>query len=120
MVETRRSCAEHEDESQRAAKQQKTGQTSLKDMERGDNRPLESQAWLPAPMLNGEPLREDASLRNFNGGIGCHVASTLEEALLLPIDMVELRSIRKNKAFFFFFLISLSLLSFVMLLTFFF
>ena len=68
-------------------------------MERGDNRPLESQAWLPAPMLHGEPLREDASLRNFNGGIGCQVASALGEALLLPTDMAELRSIRKNEVF---------------------
>ena len=68
-------------------------------MERADNRPLESQAWLPTPMLNGEPLREDASLRNFDGGIGCHVASALEEALLLPTDMAELQSIRKNEVF---------------------
>ena len=68
-------------------------------MEKGDNRPLESQAWLLAPMLNGEPLKEDASLRNFNGGVGCHVASALEVALLLTIDMAELRSIRKNEVF---------------------
>ena len=99
MVETGRSCAEHEDESQRAAKQQKTGQTSLRGMERGDNQPLESQAWLLAPMLHGEPLRDDASIRNFNGGIGCHVASALEEALLLLTDMAELRFIKKNEVF---------------------
>ena len=41
-------------------------------------------------------LRDDASLRNFDGGAGCHVASALEKALLLPTDMAELRSIRKN------------------------
>ena len=104
-------------------------------MERADNRPLESQAWLPTPMLNGEPLREDTLLRNFDGGIGCHVASALEEALLLPTDMAELQSIRKNEVFlnlkrylgkydailfFFFFNFFLSLLSFVMLITLFF
>ena len=50
-------------------------------------------------MLNGEPLREDASIRNFNEDIGCHVASSLEEALLLPNDMVELRNLRKNEVF---------------------
>ena len=99
VVETGRSRPDHEDEIQRAAKQQKTGQTSLKGVERGDNQPLESQAWLPTLMLNGEPLKEDASLRNFNGGIGCHVASILEEALLLPTDIVELWSIRKNEVF---------------------
>ena len=68
-------------------------------MEKGDNWPLKSQAWLPAPMLNGEPLREDASLRNFNRGVGCHVALALEVALLLTTDMAELRSIRKNEVF---------------------
>ena len=50
-------------------------------------------------MLNGEPLREDASLRNFNGGIRCHMALALEEALLLPTDMAELRSIKKYEIF---------------------
>ena len=50
-------------------------------------------------MLGGEPLRDDASLKDFNGGIGCHVASAVEEALLLPKDMSELRNIRKNEVF---------------------
>ena len=68
-------------------------------MERRDNQPPEPRAWLPAPMLNGEPLRDDASIRNFNGGIGCHVASALEEVLLLPTNMVELWNIRKNEVF---------------------
>ena len=99
MAEIGKSHVEHEDESQRVAKQQRTGHTLLKGVERGNNWPLESQAWLRALMLNGEPLREDASLRNFNGGIGCYVASTLEEALLLPTNMAELRSIRKNEVF---------------------
>ena len=58
--------------------------------ERGDVQLPEPQAWLPAPMLDGEPLMDDASIRDFNGGIGCHVASVLEETLLLPRDMVEL------------------------------
>ena len=44
-------------------------------------------------------MKDDASLRDFNGGIGCHVASTVEEALLLPKDMTELQSIRKNEVF---------------------
>ena len=42
---------------------------------------------------------DDASMRDFNGGIGCHVASTLEQTLLLPKDMVELRGLRKNEVF---------------------
>ena len=50
-------------------------------------------------MLNGEPPRENASIRSFNMGIGCHVASALEEVLLLPNDMAELRNIRRNEVF---------------------
>ena len=68
-------------------------------MEKADTQPPESQAWLLAPMLGGEPLRDDASLRDFNGGIGCHVASALEETLLLPKDMTELWVLRKNEVF---------------------
>ena len=50
-------------------------------------------------MYSGEPLRDDASLRDFNGGIGCHVASAVEEALLLPKDMTELKNMRKKEVF---------------------
>ena len=50
-------------------------------------------------MLGGEPLINDASIRDYNGGIGCHVASMLEETLLLPRDMVELRGLRRNEVF---------------------
>ena len=44
-------------------------------------------------------MREKAPIRDFCGGKGCHVASALEEALLLPTDMAKLRSIRRNEVF---------------------
>ena len=50
-------------------------------------------------MLSGEPLMDDASIRGFNGGIRCHVASTLEQTLLLSKDMVELRGFRRSEVF---------------------
>ena len=50
-------------------------------------------------MLGGEPLTDDASIIDYNGGIGCHVASVLKETLLLPKDMVELRGLRRNEVF---------------------
>ena len=50
-------------------------------------------------MLGGEPLTDDASIRDYNEGIDCHVASILEETLLLPKDMVELRGLRRNEVF---------------------
>ena len=90
VMETGRSRPTHEEKAQRAAKQQKVSQVSSRGAERTDIQPLEPQAWLPAPMLGGEPLMDDASIMDFNGGIGCHVASALEQTLLLPKDMVEL------------------------------
>ena len=65
----------------------------------GEIQQTEPRAWLPAPMLGGEPLTNDASIRDYNGGIGCQVASALEETLLLPKDMVELRGLRRNEVF---------------------
>ena len=91
VIETGKSHPTREEEVQRAVKQQKVSQESRQGMERADTQPLEPQAWLPAPMLGDEPLMDNASIRDFNGGIGCHVASALEQTLLLPNDMVELR-----------------------------
>ena len=88
-----------EEESQRAAKQQKTVQARQRGSERRESQASEPQAWLPTPMLNGEPLRDNASIRDFHGGDGCHVASALEAALLLPNDMAELRSIKRHEVF---------------------
>ena len=45
----------------------------------------------------GEPLRDDASIRDFNGGIGCHIALAVDEALLLPKDMAKIKNARKNE-----------------------
>ena len=42
---------------------------------------------------------DDTSIRDFNGGIRCHVTSALEQSLLLPRDVVELRGLRKNEFF---------------------
>ena len=50
-------------------------------------------------MLGNEPLMDNTSIRDFNGDIGCHVASALELTLLLPRDMLELRGLRKNEVF---------------------
>ena len=45
-------------------------------------------------MLHGEPLMEDASMRNHGDGEGAYVADALERILLLPIDMKELKNMR--------------------------
>nr|XP_023914560.1 uncharacterized protein LOC112026108 [Quercus suber] len=59
----------------------------------------EAQAWLPAPMLRGEPLRDDFSLRDFRGGEGAFVADALERCLLLPADMAKLGTMRSREVF---------------------
>ena len=46
-------------------------------------------------MLHGEPLMENASLRDFRGGEGAYVADALEKTLLLPTDMKELKNMRR-------------------------
>ena len=50
-------------------------------------------------MLGGEPLMDDALIRDFNDCIGYHVVSALEQTLLLPKDMVELRGFRRSEVF---------------------
>ena len=59
----------------------------------------EPQAWLPAPMLHGEPLMDSASLRDFRGGEGAYVADALERSLLLPTDMAKLGGLRRQEIF---------------------
>ena len=86
--------SQEEDEAPRAKKQLKIGHR-----EQGKEVDAQSapDAWLLAPMLHGEPLMEDASIRNLGDGEGAYVADTLERALLLPTDMNELKSIRMQE-----------------------
>ena len=98
-MEPERPRPSSEEEAHRPSKQQRTSHALSQGSERGDVQLPEPQAWLPTLMLGGEPLMDDASIRNFNGGISCHVASILEETLLLPKDMVELRGFKRNEVF---------------------
>ena len=50
-------------------------------------------------MLHGEPLLEDASMRNLGDGEGVYIADALERALLLPIDMKKLKNMRMQEVF---------------------
>ena len=50
-------------------------------------------------MLDGEPLLADASIHDFQGGKSGYIADTVEQALLLPGDMAELRGLRRHKVF---------------------
>ena len=99
VMEIGRTRSSSEEEAHRPTKQLRISHAPNRGPERGEVQPPEPQAWLPAPMLGGEPLTDDASIRDYNGGIGCHVASVLEETLLLPKDMVKLQGLRRNEVF---------------------
>ena len=99
VMETSRPRPFNEEETHKATKQHKTSHATSQGAERADSQFPEPQAWLLAPMLGGEPLMDDASIRDFNGGIGCHVASALEQTLLLRKDMVKLRGFRRSEVF---------------------
>ena len=73
-----------EDEALRASKLLKTGH---KGQEKEVDTQSKPQAWLPAPMLHGEPLMDNASLRDFQRGEGTYVTDALERTLLLPTNM---------------------------------
>ena len=97
MANVGKSRSTREEDAERAAKQQKTTHQAPRGQERSDSQLSEPQAWLPAPMHGREPLRDDAFIRDFNGSIGCHIALAIEEALLLPKDMAEIKNARKNE-----------------------
>ena len=50
-------------------------------------------------MFHEEPLMDNASLRDFQKGEGTYVANALERSLLLPADMAELKSLRRQEVF---------------------
>lgn len=49
--------------------------------------------------LDGAPLSSDASIQDFQGGTAAYVANAVEQTLLLPTDMADLRSMRKHELF---------------------
>ena len=77
VVETGRTRSSSEEEAHRPTKQLKISNAPSRGLERGEVQQPQPQAWLPAPMLGGEPLTDDASIRDYNGGVGCQVASAL-------------------------------------------
>ena len=49
--------------------------------------------------LDGAPLLSDASIRDFQQGTAGYVADAVEQSLLLPKDMADLRSMRQHEVF---------------------
>lgn len=57
------------------------------------------QAWAPPLVLNGAPLASTTSIRDFQKGRAGYVADIMEQALLLPEDMADLRAMKKHEMF---------------------
>ena len=65
---------------------------------RGDQQPT-VLAWAMPLVLDGVSLPNDAFIRDFQQGKAGYVANAMEQSLLLPNDMVDLRSMRKHEVF---------------------
>ena len=80
MDEGKSSTPQEEGKALRAQKQLKIGP---QDQGKEVDAQSAPEAWLPTPMLHGEPLMENASLRDFRGDEGAYVADMLERTLPL-------------------------------------
>ena len=58
--------------------------------EKRSNPQIGPPTWLLASMLNGEPLLANTSIHDFQGEVASYITDVMEQALLLPEDMVEL------------------------------
>ena len=81
----------------RVAQTRSFGKGAITDR-RGDHQ-IEVPAWTPSIVLDGAPLPNDASIRDFQQGRAGYMANVVEQALLLLADMVDLRSMRKHEVF---------------------
>ena len=52
--------------------------------------------WNPTLELDGPPLPLDSSIRDLQKGNAGYVADALEQPLLLPHDMANLRTLKKH------------------------
>ena len=84
--------SQEEDEARRALKQLRITPQGQEKEVATQTKP---QAWLSALMLHGEPLTDNASLRDFQKEESTYVVDELERSLLLPVDMAELKNLRR-------------------------
>ena len=63
-----------------------------------DRRP-KVPTWNPLLELDRALLPVDSSIRNFQQGKAGYVANSLEQPLLLPQDMANLRRLKKHEVF---------------------
>ena len=100
VIEGGKNLPPRESEHQRASKQPHIVPTrsAIEGDKRADHQAI-APVWAPLMEVDGVPLFEDASIRDFQRGVAGYVADAVEQSLLLPKDMVDLRSIRYYKVF---------------------
>ena len=62
--------------------------------ERRGEHHIAAPAWALPLELDGALLSIDASIWDFQGGMSGYVANAVEQSLLLPTDVADLRSMR--------------------------
>ena len=68
-------------------------------MERGHDRRPRVQTWNPPLVLNGSLFLLDSSIKDFQKRKAGYVANALEHPLLLPDNMVDLRTMKEHEVF---------------------
>ena len=96
MVEGGKGPLSKEVEPQKGAKQARVTQILV---DKISNFQVGIPAWNLVIKLDGPPLPVDASSRDFQQAMVGYVANAVEQALLLPEDMANLRLMRKHEVF---------------------
>ena len=103
MIEEGRDISYKETEPQKGAKAARTNQSkSQTEMAPGDRgRDLRPRIpnWNSVLVLDRSPFPINASIRDPQQGKAGYVADAVEQALLLPNDMTELRTLRTHEVF---------------------
>ena len=100
MVKAGRTHPSQEIEPQRGAKQPRGMQTrsANEGEKRGDHRAA-APICAPCMELDGTALPSDTSIRDFQQGTVGYVTNAVNQYLLRPKDMIDLRSMRQHKVF---------------------
>lgn len=101
VLETGRTQSSQEVDFQRGSKHPRGMQTrSAHEADKKGEHHVAAPAWVPPLELDGSPLTSDASIRDPQRGTTGYVPHTVEQTLVLPRDMADLRSMRTHKVFF--------------------
>ena len=96
VIETGMTCSSQEDDLQTVGSKHPRGMQTRSDheAEKRSKHQVMASTWALAMELNGAPLTSGASIRDFQDGTAGYIAHAVEQSLLLPKGMTDLRSMR--------------------------